>query len=135
MHCSTHLKKKKFNPTPTKIIKLTLFFFHSFILSPCHHPSQHLSSQFSQALISFTHQALISLIKLSTPSSSQPSPRPRRPSHPSPCRLSSSHLSHLPAHAVAVPSQPTSLPSRAIPAHTVVVPAHASAHAVPADPL
>ena len=113
VHCSTHLKKKKnFNPTPIKIIKLILFFFILLfnlraislraLISLTH-------SQFSQALISLTHQALHAI---AVPLPSQPNPRHRRPRH-----LSSSHLSHLPAHVVAVPSQPfqpTPSPSHAV---------------------
>ena len=121
MHCSTHLKKN-FNPTPIKIIKLTLFFFillfyfraiisvlSKALISVLRALISLTHSQFSQALISLTHQTLHAI---AVPSPSQPSPRLRRP-----CRLSSSHLSHLPAHVVVVPSQPfqpTPSPSHAV---------------------
>ena len=99
VHCSRHLKKdrcalqqtykknkkQKIIQPPIKIIQRTLFFFISFILS--HHALSHHHSQaqFSyQALIFLICQALISLIKLSSPSPRcrHPSPRlsPRRPS-------------------------------------------------------
>ena len=114
VHCSRHLKNKNnfFIPTPIKIMQLTLFFFISFILShrvlssslSSSHNLSHLSSSHlshlpahtvavpAQPMPSTFHaipahavcQALISLIKLSSPSPRcrHPSPRlsPRRPS-------------------------------------------------------
>ena len=101
-------------------MQLTLFFFISFILSHRALSSSLSSShQFSQALISLISQALISLIKLSLSSPSPHRRRPSRPCHrrwpmpsqptPSPSvklssLSSSSHLSHLPTHAVVVPA-------------------------------
>ena len=122
VHCSNHLKKNNLFKPSIKIIQVTIFFFHSFILS-----HQSLSHHHPQA--QFSHQALISLI-------SQPmlQPSPSQPSQPTLisliCQALISLISQpMPSPSPSQPSQPT--PSQPLPLPFQAIPAHA----ILADPL